>query len=198
MARLPVHSYAEFTRHLGDREHFGTKLGLERIQKILGRLLHPEQKFPSVHLAGTNGKGSTAHFLHAILMQAGYRVGLYTSPHLEDFCERIQVGGEKIRPERVLHWARVIGEVEEEPLTFFEMATVIALLHFAEEKVPLAILEVGLGGRLDATNVLQPLVSIITTIGMDHQQQLGDNLETIPAEKGGIIKHGVPVFCGAH
>lgn len=197
MARLPVHSYAEFTRHLGDREHFGTKLGVERIQKLLDRLYHPEQKFPSIHIAGTNGKGSTAYFLHAILMHAGYRAGLYTSPHLEDFCERIQVGGEKIRPERVLHWARVIQEVEEEPLTFFEMATVIALLHFAEEKVPVAILEVGLGGRLDATNVLQPLVSIITTIGMDHQHQLGTTLEAIAAEKGGIIKPGVPILCGA-
>ncbi len=218
MTRLPLDDYAQFTRHLGDREFFGMKLGLERVQAVLQRLGNPERNFSSIHIAGTNGKGSTACFLAGILRQAGYRVGLYTSPHLVDFCERIRVGAQHppeadqppaeaaplhITPDDVLRLGRIITDCETEPLTFFEMTTVMALLYFAEHNTGaygdtplLAILETGLGGRLDATNVVTPLVSVITTIGFDHQQYLGDSLEKIAAEKGGIIKPGVPVVCG--
>ena len=189
-------SYQSFTTHLADREYFGQKLGLERIQALLGRLGNPERKFKSIHIAGTNGKGSTAAMIASILKSAGYQVGLYTSPHLVDFCERVQGKGSFISPGQVLHYARMIRAVEQEPLTFFELATAIGFLHFAEEKVDLAVIETGLGGRLDATNVITPLVSVITTIGMDHTQYLGDTIEQIATEKAGIIKEGLPVVVG--
>lgn len=193
---LPLSSYERFTRHLEDREFFGQKLGLERICALLDRMGNPEKRFPSIHIAGTNGKGSTAAMIASILREAGYRVGLFTSPHLQDFCERIRVESGLITPNQVLHYARLIKEVEEEPLTFFELATAIAFLHFSEEKVDLAVVETGLGGRLDATNVITPLVSVITTIGLDHTIQLGSTLEEIAYEKAGIIKPGVPVVTG--
>ncbi len=191
-------SYQEFTAHLADREFFGQKLGLERIQGLLDRLGNPEKRFRSIHIAGTNGKGSTAAMIASILKEAGFRVGLYTSPHLQDFCERVQIFSDKISPEQVLHYARIIHEVEapNDPLTFFELATAIAFLHFAEAKVDVAVIEVGMGGRLDATNVITPLVSVITTIGLDHTQYLGGTIEKIAFEKGGIIKKGVPVVTG--
>jgi dihydrofolate synthase/folylpolyglutamate synthase len=189
-------SYEAFTAHLGDREYFGQKLGLERIQKLLDRLGHPERRFKSIHIAGTNGKGSTAAMIASILREAGFKVGLYTSPHLVDFCERIQIGEMKIFPEEVLQKARQIREVEEERLTFFELATAIAFLHFASERVDFAVIETGLGGRLDATNVITPLVSIITTIGKDHTSHLGNTIEEIAFEKAGIIKPNIPVIVG--
>jgi dihydrofolate synthase/folylpolyglutamate synthase len=197
--RKPVlDSYENFTRHLEDREFFGQKLGLERIQAVLERLGHPERKFESIHIAGTNGKGSTAAMIAAILSQAGFRTGLYTSPHLTDFCERIRFGDQQISPDEVIHYARMVQEVEgETPLTFFEMATAIAFLHFAEKRVEIAVIETGLGGRLDATNVVKPLVSVITSIGMDHTAHLGKTLSEIAFEKAGIIKEGVPVVLGA-
>jgi dihydrofolate synthase/folylpolyglutamate synthase len=190
-------SYESFTRHLEDREYFGQKLGLARIQRLLDRLGNPEKKFRSIHIAGTNGKGSTAAMIASILHEAGVRVGLYTSPHLNDFCERIRIAGEPISPDRVLHWGRIIREAEEEPLTFFELATAIAFLHFAEERVPLAVIETGLGGRLDATNVITPLISVITTVGLDHTSHLGNSIEEIAFEKAGIVKPGVPVVTGS-
>ncbi|HSA59912.1 MAG TPA: folylpolyglutamate synthase/dihydrofolate synthase family protein [bacterium] len=194
--KIPIHSYEDFVKHLGDREYFGQKLGLERIQSLLARLGNPQEKFRSVHIAGTNGKGSTAAMIAAILEEAGYRTGLYTSPHLQDFCERIRVDGMPITPDEVLKQARHIREVEDEPLTFFELATAIGFLHFAEEGVDLAVVETGLGGRLDATNVIQPVLSVITTIARDHTAQLGEALEEIAFEKAGIVKPGVPVVVG--
>ncbi len=194
--RILLDTYENFVRHLEDREHFGQQLGLDRIRKLLGRLKDPQKKFSSIHIAGTNGKGSTAAMLASILKEAGLHAGLFTSPHLVDFCERIRIGGGLISPEQVLSDARRIRAMEEEPLTFFEMATAIAFLHFAEEKVPVAVVETGLGGRLDATNVLTPLVSVITSIGFDHTQHLGKTLGEIAFEKGGIIKEGVPVVVG--
>ena len=198
MNPVPLDPYESFTAHLADREYFGQKLGLERIRELLNRLGNPERKFPSIHIAGTNGKGSTAAMIAQILAEAGYKVGLYTSPHLVDFCERIWVAGEVIPRPQTLHHARIICEVESpsDPLTFFELATAIAFLHFAEEKVDIAVVEVGLGGRLDATNVITPLVSVVTTIGMDHRQYLGGTIEKIAFEKAGIIKPGVPVVVG--
>lgn len=195
--KVPIDSYASFVRHLEDREYFGQKLGLERIQTLLDRLGNPEKKFRSIHIAGTNGKGSTAAMIASILKEAGLKVGLYTSPHLTDFCERIRIGDRLIGPDEVMHLVRAIREVEEEPLTFFELATAIAFLYFAEKRVDPAVIETGLGGRLDATNVITPLVSVITTIGLDHTQHLGDTLEKIAFEKAGIIKSGVPVVVGA-
>lgn len=191
------YSYEDFCRHLGDREYFGQKLGLEKIGQVLERLGHPERQFPCVHIAGTNGKGSTAAMIAAILKGAGYRTALYTSPHLIDFCERIRIDSEKIAPDDVLSYARRIHEVEEEPLTFFELATAMAFLHFAARSVDIAVLETGMGGRLDATNVVRPLISVITTIAMDHQLHLGETIEQIAAEKAGIIKEGVPVVAGS-
>ena len=182
------------------------KLGLSKMVNILERLGFPERKFPSIHIAGTNGKGSTAAMVATILREAGYKIGLYTSPHLIDFRERIQINGEMI-PEGTCR--SLVDELENverlgallaapaERLSFFEFVTMIAFLHFARSAVDLAVIESGLGGRLDATNVITPLVSVITNIGLDHTAHLGETLEAIAFEKGGIIKPGVPVVCGA-
>ena len=132
-------TYEDFIYCLSDREFFGQRLGLERIRQVLDRLGNPERKFPSIHIAGTNGKGSTATMVASILREAGYRVGLYTSPHLVDFCERIQILSSPITHPDLLHYARIIHEVEEEPLTFFELATAIAFLHYAKEEVDIAV-----------------------------------------------------------
>jgi dihydrofolate synthase/folylpolyglutamate synthase len=195
--KISFNSYEEFTRHIGDREYFGQKLGLDRIRALLNRLGNPHEQFRSIHIAGTNGKGSTAAMLAAILEEAGYRTGLYTSPHLEDFCERIRVDGALITPDEVLKHARHVWEVEEEPLTFFELATAIGFLHFAEAGADIAVVETGLGGRLDATNVVNPMLSVITSIGRDHTAQLGEALEEIAFEKAGIIKPAKPVVVGS-
>ncbi len=194
--KIPLESYEFFTRHLGDREYFGQKLGLERISKILERLGSPEKKFSSVHIAGTNGKGSTAALLASVLSQAGFKVGLYTSPHLEDFCERIRIGDELVSSEKVLKLAQQVRDSEQDTLTFFEFTTVIAFLYFAEQSVDMAVVETGLGGRLDATNVIHPLVSVITSISYDHRAFLGNSLQEIAREKAGIIKTGIPVVVG--
>ncbi|MGM0578175.1 MAG: bifunctional folylpolyglutamate synthase/dihydrofolate synthase [Myxococcota bacterium] len=175
----------------------GIRLGLERVREALHRLGDPHRDLRAVTIAGTNGKGSTAAFLASIAQTAGHRVGLYTSPHLVDITERIRVGGLHILPSEFAAWAGRIRDVVEGadgedpvPLTFFEALTVMALGYFAEREVDLVILEVGLGGRLDATAVVPPLVSVITPIGLDHQQFLGDSLEDICAEKAGIIQEG--------
>ncbi len=174
-------------------------LKLERTMLALRLGNDPQRRFPSVHIAGTNGKGSTAATLHAILSAAGYKAGLFTSPHLIDFCERIRIGTRCVSPCEVVDTVAAI-QSDLEPadirLTPFEMMTVLAFRLFARARVDIAIVEVGLGGRLDATNVLTPLVSIITSIGLDHQQYLGSTLADIAREKGGIIKPGVPVVLG--
>ena len=174
-------------------------LKLERTTLALHWSDDPQRQFPSVHIAGTNGKGSTAAILHAILSAAGYRAGLFTSPHLIDFCERIRIGTRWVSPREVVDTVAAIKS-DLEPagirLTPFEMMTVLAFRIFAQARVDIAIVEVGLGGRLDATNVLTPLVSIITSIGLDHQQYLGSTLTDIAREKGGIIKPAVPVVLG--
>jgi len=174
-------------------------LKLERVAEALRRCGSPQRCFPSLHIAGTNGKGSTASFLHAMLSTAGYRVGLFTSPHLVDFCERIRLGDRHISPPEVVDGVAEIRAVIEPVgihLTPFEMMTVLAFLAFARERVDVAVVEVGLGGRLDATNVLSPLVSVVTSIGLDHQAHLGPTLAHIAREKGGIIKSRIPVVTG--
>ena len=174
-------------------------LRLDRMRQALALFNHPENQFPSLHIAGTNGKGSTAALLHNILQQAGYRTALYTSPHLESFTERIRIGHEEIAQTEVVSLADEILHCTVEanvPLTFFEFITVMAFIYFARNRVDVAVVEVGLGGRLDATNVVSPLVSVITTIAKDHEAYLGPDELSIAREKGGIIKPRIPVICG--
>jgi len=187
-------SYTKAIEYLYNLKWHGIKLGLENIQRLMAALGEPHKRFRSVQIAGTNGKGSTASTVAAVLQTAGYRTGLYTSPHLIDFTERIRVNGEPIAPERVTQLTeRIRTAASEIPVTFFEFTTAMAFLHFAESSVDLAVAEVGLGGRFDATNVLSPLVSVITNIDFDHQAFLGNTLEQIAFEKAGIVKPGVPV-----
>jgi len=157
----------------------------------------PEKKFKSIHVGGTNGKGSTSHMLSSILQEAGYKVGLYTSPHLKNFTERVKINGNEIPNKKVVDFiAKNKRFLEEQKLSFFEMTVGLAFDYFAEEKVDIAIIEVGLGGRLDSTNIITPEVSIITNIGLDHTQFLGETLSEIAFEKAGIIKQNVPIVIG--
>ncbi len=173
------------------------KFGLNGIRALLRFLDHPEKQFPSIHIAGTNGKGSTASMIAAIFTSAGYKTGLFTSPHLVSFNERIRIDGKPIPSRKVTRLVSIIlPEVEKNSSTFFEAVTAMAFMHFAESKVDIAIIETGLGGRLDATNVLRPLVSVITTIGLEHTDILGAKITDIAFEKGGIIKKGIPCVTG--
>ncbi|MGB1931648.1 MAG: bifunctional folylpolyglutamate synthase/dihydrofolate synthase [Flavobacteriales bacterium] len=173
------------------------KADIGNIVQATERLGNPHRNFKSIHIAGTNGKGSTSHLLASVLQEAGYKTGLYTSPHLKDFRERIRINGEMIKQESVIQfitdnkdWFSQIG------MSFFEMTVALAFHHFAKEKVDIAIIEVGLGGRLDSTNIIQPELSIITNIGLDHTELLGDSIEKIAREKGGIIKPSTPILIG--
>jgi len=175
-------------------------LRLERMERALALFDHPEKTFPSFHVAGTNGKGSTAAILHRILCSAGYRTALYTSPHLVSFTERMRIDDEEITPDEVVALADEIWRRTEAAnilLTFFEIVTVMAFLYFARRQVDAAVIEVGLGGRFDATNLVRSIVSVITTISKDHEAFLGFDIASIAREKAGIIKKGVPVVCGA-
>ena len=160
---------------------------------------NPQTKFKSIHIAGTNGKGSTSHMLAAILQQAGYKTGLYTSPHLKDFRERIKINGEMIAEDFVINFVQRTQELSQqiEP-SFFELTMTMAFDYFAQQQVDIAIIETGLGGRLDSTNIITPILSIITNIGYDHMNILGDTLEKIAAEKAGIIKPTIPVVIGEY
>jgi dihydrofolate synthase/folylpolyglutamate synthase len=175
-------------------------LRLDRMDQALSLFGHPEREFPALHIAGTNGKGSTAAMLHRILTLAGYRTGLYTSPHLVSFTERIRVGDQEISPDEVVALAREINEriaAANIALTFFEIVTVMAFLYFARLQIEIGVIEVGLGGRLDATNLVHPIVALITTIAQDHEAYLGSDLLSIGREKAGIIKSRIPVVCGS-
>ena len=163
------------------------------------RLNYPEKKFKTLHIAGTNGKGSTSHMIASVLQEAGYKVGLYTSPHLKDFRERIKINGEVIRKIDVINFIKEYGSfISEHKLSFFEMTVGLALHSFAKYKVDIAVVEVGLGGRLDSTNIISPEVSVITNIGLDHTQFLGNTLSEIAFEKAGIIKENIPVVIGEY
>lgn len=167
---------------------------LDNIIHFCDVLDNPEKKFKSIHVAGTNGKGSSSHMLASILQEAGYKVGLYTSPHLKDFRERIKINGKVVSKKFVTHFIEQHKPFfDYHKLSFFEMTVGMAFSYFAEEKVDIAVIEVGLGGRLDSTNIITPEVSLITNIGLDHTQFLGDTLEKIALEKAGIIKPKVPV-----
>ena len=192
-------SYASSVAFLYGLQRHGIKLGLETIRSLLAALEHPERRFPSLHIGGTNGKGSTAAIVASVLAAAGYRVGLYTSPHLVDFRERIRVNGELIAEDRVAALTDALRAACPPGLspTFFEFTTAMAFRHFADSAVDVAVLEVGLGGRYDATNVVTPLVSGITTVSFDHEEFLGHDLPSIAFEKAGIIKPLVPVVTGS-
>ena len=181
-------------QHVGSDSY---KPGLDRITAFCRYLGTPQRNYYTVPVAGTNGKGSVSHILASILQQAGYRIGLYTSPHLKDFRERIRVDGEMIPKQKVVnfvdkHQAKM-GELE---LSFFEMTTAMAFDYFDQSDVEVAVIETGLGGRLDATNIITPLVSVVTNVGLEHTEYLGDTLRKIAAEKAGIIKKSVPVVLG--
>jgi dihydrofolate synthase/folylpolyglutamate synthase len=201
-------TYAEAVQRLEWLGHEGRSLkwDLNNVRAVLERLGHPERQFPSVHIAGTNGKGSVAAMVESVLRAAGYRAGLYTSPHLERINERIAVGGRPVDDARFAAAFNTVAEAIEELLaenalpnhpSFFETLTAMAFWRFAQAEVELAVLEVGMGGRLDATNVVTPEVAVITSIDFDHERYLGHSIEQIAAEKAGIIKPGVPVVNAA-
>ena len=189
-----LYSFVDYslTRNLRYAEE---KFDLGRMRTFMGRLGNPQEAYPVIHVAGTKGKGSTAAMVASALQAAGYRVGFYTSPHLEEFCERIQINRQLISHAdlvRIVDQVKpVVAEIEQ--LTTFELTTAAAFLYFAEQKVDVAVIEVGLGGRLDATNVVKPVVSVITSLSLDHTKVLGDTLAKIAFEKAGIIKPGRPV-----
>ena len=173
------------------------KADLNNTIELLNLLGNPHHNFKSVHIAGTNGKGSTSHMLASVFQEAGYKTGLYTSPHLRDFRERIRLNGEMIPEENVVSFiAEHKEQFEKMELSFFEMTVGMAFDYFAKEKVDIAIVEVGMGGRLDSTNLITPELSVITNIGLDHVKFLGDTMEKIAGEKAGIIKHNIPVVIG--
>lgn len=177
--------------YLYNLQRFGIKLGLKEITKLVQALDNPQNQFKSIHIAGTNGKGSTAAFIASILQQAGYKVGLYTSPHLIRFNERIRINGKEIIDKELVKYTKKIKEKVEQhniPTTFFEFTTALAYLYFAQNKVDFAVIETGMGGRLDATNVIIPEISVITNISIDHTEHLGKTKLSIAAEKAAIIK----------
>ncbi|HIH01630.1 TPA: bifunctional folylpolyglutamate synthase/dihydrofolate synthase [Thermoplasmata archaeon] len=194
-------AYSDLVGWMFKLERFGIKLGLENITEFLSRTGDPHKDFRSIHVTGTNGKGSVCAFIASILQESGLKVGLYTSPHLVDFRERIVVNGRRIPEADVVRIGEELrttmeamaAESGEKQLTFFEFTTGLAFRYFSEQKVDVAVVEVGMGGRLDATNVLTPEVAVITRIGLEHTAYLGNTLEEIAREKAGIIKAGVPV-----
>jgi len=173
------------------------KADLNNTIELCKLLHHPEKNFKSIHIAGTNGKGSTSHMLASILQEAGYKVGLYTSPHLKDFRERIKINGVMISEQEVVDFViKHQSEFEQINLSFFEWTVGLAFDYFSKKQVDIAVIETGLGGRLDSTNVITPLVSVITNIGKDHTQFLGETLAKIASEKAGIIKENIPIIIG--
>ena len=198
--------YAETLQYLYTQLPMFTRVGssaykedLTNTIELCKRLDNPQDKFKSIHIGGTNGKGSTSHMLAAVLQIAGYKTGLYTSPHLRDFRERVRINGEMISEQHVIDFvADHQKDFETISPSFFEMTVGLAFDIFAKEKVDIAVIEVGLGGRLDSTNIITPLLSVITNIGWDHMNILGDTLQLIAGEKAGIIKHGVPVIIGEY
>jgi len=191
-------TYTDAVSYLYSLEKHGIKLGLDTMTALVGRLGMPQARYRTLHIAGTNGKGSTAAMTAAMVQAGGHRVGLYTSPHLVEFGERIRVNGRMIPESEIARLTQLVKEVSEPDLspTFFEFTTAMAFQYFAESQIDVAVLEVGLGGRFDATNVVAPLACTITTIALDHQQYLGSTLESVAFEKAGIIKPNVPVILG--
>lgn len=197
-------NYQQTLDYLYERLPMFSRMGAAAIKKDLGntrllcaRLSDPQLKFPSIHIAGTNGKGSVSHMLAAILQTAGYKTGLYTSPHLHDFRERIKINGEMVPAEYICRFVESMqASIEEIEPSFFEITVAMAFDYFAQEQVDIAVIETGLGGRLDSTNIIEPVLSVITNIGFDHMNLLGNSLPEIAFEKAGIIKLNTPVVIG--
>ncbi|GFO54326.1 bifunctional folylpolyglutamate synthase/dihydrofolate synthase [Geomonas sp. Red276] len=183
-------TYAEILSHIYALGRFGIKPGLERISRLMAALGDPQKNLPTVHVVGTNGKGSTASFLSSILTTAGYRTGLFTSPHLISFTERIRIDGREISEDSVVRLAQRVMAAAPPETTFFEMITALAVLYFAEEGVDIAVFEAGMGGSRDATNVLDGLLTVITPVALDHVEYLGEGVPEIAAEKASICKPG--------
>lgn len=172
---------------------------LDKIRSFCKQLHEPQNEFKSIHVAGTNGKGSTSHMLASILQEQGYKVGLYTSPHLKNFTERIKINGEEVSQNFVIDFVQEnLNIIQELKISFFEMTVAMAFDYFAKEKVDYALIEVGLGGQFDSTNIITPILSVITNISLDHQDILGDTLTKIASEKAGIIKEKIPVVIGEY
>jgi len=192
-------TYESAIRYLYGLQKYGIKFGLSKTENLMAAMGNPHNGEVYIHIAGTNGKGSIAAFLSSILKEAGYRVGLYTSPHLVRFTERFRVNGKEISKKDVVDLVNIFREkiIEDEPPTFFEFTTAMALQYFAQQETDIAIMEVGMGGRLDATNIIMPKITIISNIAMEHQFFLGNTLLQIAREKAGIIKPGVPLITGA-
>jgi dihydrofolate synthase/folylpolyglutamate synthase len=190
-------SFADACGFLFPRQAGRIKWSLEPTQALLDALGHPERQFPSIHVGGTNGKGSVCAFLAAALQARGFRVGLYTSPHLVSVCERVTVNGQPISEEAFAEWTTLLApHIEQAEASFFEAVTAIGFADLAARDVDIAVIEVGLGGRLDSTNVISPLVSVVTKIALEHTDYLGPDLESIAREKAGIAKPGTPFVTG--
>ena len=190
--------YKETVRFLYSLERFGILLGLENITSLLEQLGNPQKEFPVVHIAGSNGKGSTSAFIFGILREAGYRTALYTSPHLNDFRERIRVNGSLVPKQAIIETTEKIRRIyDPERTTFFEFTTAVAFDFIAKSKPDLAVIEVGLGGRLDATNTVEPIVTVITDISREHEDYLGTGIAAVAGEKAGVIKSAIPLITGA-
>lgn len=182
---------------LYDLQMFGMKVGLQNIWSLSESFGHPELQFPCIHIAGTNGKGSTSSMIASVLTASGYRTGLYTSPHLVHFAERIRIDGKPIPDRKIARYTKeMMPGIKKIQATFFEATTAMAFRYFADQSVDIAVIETGLGGRLDATNIVAPLLSVITNIGFDHMEHLGKTLSAIAGEKGGIIKPFIPCVVG--
>jgi len=196
-------NYNECINWLYSFEKFGIKLGLERISHICKKLRNPQRSYKIIHIGGTNGKGSVCNFLESILVLNGYNVGVYVSPHLQRFSERFVVNHKEISEPDVVSLVEKIKPIVGEMIknnntpTFFEIVTAMAFQYFKDKKVDFAIVEVGLGGRYDATNIVEPMVTVITNVSKEHQKILGDKIEDIAFEKAGIIKNGVPLITAA-
>jgi dihydrofolate synthase/folylpolyglutamate synthase len=192
-------TYKDSVDFLYSLQKFGIKFGLNQTENLLERLGKPQDRLRCIHIAGSNGKGSTGAILASLLRAHGYRVGFYTSPHLVRFTERFKINDREVEPERILQVFEEVRAVidDEEPPTFFEVVTAMGFLYFAQESVDWTVVETGMGGRLDATNVVTPKVSIITNVSLEHQEYLGTTLTAIAREKAGIVKQEVPVVTGA-
>ncbi len=190
-------NYRQCIKYLFSLEREGIKYDLKNIRALVSALSNPHKKFASVHIAGTNGKGSVASMINSVLIEAGFNTGLYTSPHITDFRERILINGIKIPRKYILDFTlRYKRQIQKIKPSFFEVTTAMAFGYFADKKVDFAVIETGMGGRLDSTNILKPLISIITGISIDHTEYLGNTITEISKEKAGIIKRNIPVVCG--
>ena len=190
-----MNTYQQTIQEIYDLQEFAIKLGLTNIDDFARRLGRPERQYPVIHLAGTNGKGSTAFFIAAFLQAHGLKVGLYTSPHLKDYRERIRINGNLIDPQFIIDfWQKHKAYIYDRKATFFDTTTALGFAYFAHHQVDVAVIETGLGGRLDSTNIVRPELVVLTPVDFDHQKQLGNTLSQIAGEKAGIIKENVPVF----